>query len=145
MMHSHAVFKRLSPRVNPRTLICRSVAPCAHQLAGANDGIGSALSRLDRRTFQSFADDFVVFDIDRTCIIVQKSSLRKNCHSNQSPVAYRSSSFLCRHSRLRLMALVEHSLRGACSCGRNQYIVLFPQKGVEGASVYFDSSSESRK
>ncbi|KAJ5819208.1 hypothetical protein N7474_004799 [Penicillium riverlandense] len=36
-------------------------------------------------------------------------------------------------------------LRGACSCGRNQYRIEIPNDAIEDAQVYFDSSRDSRR
>lgn len=36
-------------------------------------------------------------------------------------------------------------LRGACSCGRNQYLIVVPQDSTEEARVLFDDSSEHRE
>ncbi|KAJ5625058.1 hypothetical protein N7510_001367 [Penicillium lagena] len=42
------------------------------------------------------------------------------------------------------MASHEH-LRGACSCGRNQYRIEIPNDATEHAHVYFDSSRDNRR
>ncbi|EEP77986.1 conserved hypothetical protein [Uncinocarpus reesii 1704] len=39
----------------------------------------------------------------------------------------------------------ETPLRGACSCGRNQYAIIIPPDSTEQAEVYFDISSEDRR
>ncbi|MCJ1361816.1 hypothetical protein MMC16_000916 [Acarospora aff. strigata] len=36
-------------------------------------------------------------------------------------------------------------LRGACSCGRNQYLIIVPKDATEHARVLFDDSSEHRR
>jgi hypothetical protein len=38
----------------------------------------------------------------------------------------------------------ERPLQGACSCGRNGYLILVPENATEKAQVYFDVSSENR-
>ncbi|KAK2739091.1 hypothetical protein FQN55_009624 [Onygenales sp. PD_40] len=37
------------------------------------------------------------------------------------------------------------TLRGSCSCGRNQYAIEIPQNSVSQAEVYFDASSNDRR
>ncbi|PGH00643.1 hypothetical protein AJ79_08159 [Helicocarpus griseus UAMH5409] len=37
------------------------------------------------------------------------------------------------------------TLRGSCSCGRNQYTILVPQNSASEAEVYFDTSSGRRR
>ncbi|KAI9877482.1 MAG: hypothetical protein M1830_003779 [Pleopsidium flavum] len=39
----------------------------------------------------------------------------------------------------------ERPLRGACSCGRNQYLIVVPQDSTASARVLFDDSSEHRR
>ncbi|KAB8297121.1 hypothetical protein EYC80_002506 [Monilinia laxa] len=38
-----------------------------------------------------------------------------------------------------------NELHGGCSCGRNKYIIEIPQNAVDGAQVFFDSSSVHRR
>jgi hypothetical protein len=38
----------------------------------------------------------------------------------------------------------ERPLQGACSCGRNRYLILVPENATERAQVFFDVSSENR-
>jgi hypothetical protein len=39
----------------------------------------------------------------------------------------------------------ERPLQGACSCGRNRYLILVPEDATEKAQVIFDVSSEHRR
>ena len=39
----------------------------------------------------------------------------------------------------------EKTLRGSCSCGRNNYLILMPLDATDNVDVYFDDSSESRE
>lgn len=36
-------------------------------------------------------------------------------------------------------------LRGGCQCGRNRYIIMVPDDGVDGAQVIFNSEAIHRK
>lgn len=36
------------------------------------------------------------------------------------------------------------SLRGSCSCGRNQYFIHIPDDVADHARIYFDDSSDNR-
>ena len=38
----------------------------------------------------------------------------------------------------------ERTLQGACSCGRNEYVVVIPEDSTNDAEVFFDNSSEHR-
>ncbi|KAK2747723.1 hypothetical protein FQN57_001752 [Myotisia sp. PD_48] len=40
---------------------------------------------------------------------------------------------------------MSRELRGACSCGRNQYLIAIPQGGASEAGVYFDAGHDSRR
>ncbi|MCJ1479609.1 hypothetical protein MMC13_008295 [Lambiella insularis] len=37
------------------------------------------------------------------------------------------------------------SLEGACSCGRNQYLIVLPQDADSTITIYFDDSSDNRR
>jgi hypothetical protein len=38
----------------------------------------------------------------------------------------------------------ERPLQGACSCGRNRYIIIVPENTTERPHIFFDDSSENR-
>jgi hypothetical protein len=42
-------------------------------------------------------------------------------------------------------AMATQTLRGACACGRNRYVVEIPSKEIQSAELRYDNTSASRK